>query len=149
MDILLKKNTQKSSQKNLQHWKITQKSLQTIKFTQKSKLNNKNGLGVWRLLQNILSCKKKNYIYIILLLKMKYLLQHCCRTTQSCRHKAWLSSSGPDSIEKDFWVARRADCSRQWQARLHTIGFEQAEGQHTFGVFLRPSLRVLYGSHES
>ena len=54
---------------------------------------------------------------------MKYLLQHCCRTTRSCRHKALLSSSGPDSIEKDSQSARRADCSRQRQARLHTVGF--------------------------
>ena len=28
--------------------------------------------------------------------------QSSCRTTQSCRHKALLSSSGPDSIEKDL-----------------------------------------------
>ena len=54
---------------------------------------------------------------------MKYLLQQRCRTTRSCRHKALLSSSRPDSIEKDSKSARRADCSRQRQARLHTVGF--------------------------
>ena len=39
--------------------------------------------------------------------QMKYLLQQRCRTTQSCRHKALLSSSGLDSIEKDSWSARQ------------------------------------------
>ena len=46
---------------------------------------------------------------------MKYLLQHCCRTTRGCRHKALLSNSGPDSIKKD------RSCQRQ--VRLHTVGF--------------------------
>ena len=54
---------------------------------------------------------------------MKYLLQHCCRTTQGCRHKVLLSSSVPDSIKKDSRSASRADCSRQRQAKLHTVGF--------------------------
>ena len=53
---------------------------------------------------------------------MKCLLQQRWRTTQSCRHKALLSSSGPDFIGKDSWSARRADRSRQRQARLHTVG---------------------------
>ena len=54
---------------------------------------------------------------------MKYLLQQHCRTTRSCRHKASLSSSRPDSIGKDSRLARRANRSRQRQARLHTVGF--------------------------
>ena len=54
---------------------------------------------------------------------MKYLLQHCFRTTWRCWHKALLSNSGPDSIEKDSWSTCRADCSSQRQARLHTVGF--------------------------
>ena len=33
---------------------------------------------------------------------MKYLLQHCCKTTRSCRHKALLSSSGPDCIGEKY-----------------------------------------------
>ena len=55
--------------------------------------------------------------------KMIYVLQQRCRTTRSCRHKALLSSSGPDSIKKYSWSAHRADRSRQRQARLHTVGF--------------------------
>ena len=88
---------------------------------------------------------------------MKYLLQKLldnselwpfyqrCRTTRRCRHKALLSSSRPDSIKKDSWSACRADCSRQRQARLHTVGFSLAEGrrpngQSTWGVWPKASL---------
>ena len=53
---------------------------------------------------------------------MKYLLQQRCRTTQSCRHNALLSSSGPDSIKKVSQLARRANRSRQRQVRQHTVG---------------------------
>ena len=69
---------------------------------------------------------------LVSIFKIKYLLQHRCRTIWSCWHKALLSSSGPDSIEKDSWLACRADCSRQWQARLHTVGFGLAEGQSPY-----------------
>ena len=58
--------------------------------------------------------------------KVKYLLQHFCRTTLGCRHKALLSNSGPDSIKKDSRSAHRADRSRQRQAGLHTVGFSSA-----------------------
>ena len=56
-----------------------------------------------------------------------------CKTTQSCRHKALLSSSGPDSIKKDSRSAHRADHCRQRQARLHTVGFGLAEGRRPNG----------------
>ena len=36
---------------------------------------------------------------------------------------------GPDSKQKDPWSARRANCSHQRQARLHTVGFGLAEGK--------------------
>ena len=39
-----------------------------------------------------------------------------CRATRNCQHKALLSSSGPDSKEKDSQMARR----------LHTVGFSLA-----------------------
>ena len=53
---------------------------------------------------------KNIYVYFYM---MKYLLQKHCNTTWSCRHKALLSSSGTDSIEKDFRLACRANPSRQ------------------------------------
>ena len=81
--------------------------------------------------------------------KMKYLLQQRCRTTRSCIIGPYHQGCGPDSIEKDSRSARRADRSRQRQARLHTVGFGLAEGQPTCGVGRRPSLRALYPSHES
>ena len=73
---------------------------------------------------------------------MKYLLQQRCRTIWSCQHKALISSSRPDSIKKDSRLARRADCSRQRQARLHTVRFGLAkgrrpDGQPTWGVWPR------------
>ena len=76
-----------------------------------------------------------------------------CRTTQSCRHKALLSSSGPDSIKKDSQSPRRVDRSRQRQARLHTVGFGLAEGrrpdgQPTWGV-AEGQLTLRYPSHKS
>ena len=79
---------------------------------------------------------------------MKYLLQHCCRTTQSCRHKALLSSSGPDSIKKDSRSARRADCSRQPQARLHTVGFGLARARRPIGSLCAewPKAILLWGT---
>ena len=45
------------------------------------------------------------------------------RTTRSCIIVPYHQGCGPDSIEKDSQLARRADCSRQQQARLHTVGF--------------------------
>ena len=62
------------------------------------------------------------------------------RTTPSCRQKALLSSSGPDSIEKK---------TLDRQARLHTVGFSLAEnrrpdGRPMWGVWLKASL--LYGT---
>ena len=59
---------------------------------------------------------------IIFFYKMKQFLQQRCRTTRNCRHKALVSISRPDSIKKDSQSARRADRSRQRQARLHTVG---------------------------
>ena len=64
---------------------------------------------------------------------MKYLVQHSCRTTQSCITGPYLQGCGPDSIEKDSQSARRADRSRQRQARLHTVGFALAEGRRPNG----------------
>ena len=57
-----------------------------------------------------------------------------CRTTRSCRHKALLSSSGPDSIEKDSRSARRADRSRQRQARLLTLSLPPPYSSPSFYV---------------
>ena len=74
--------------------------------------------------------------------------QYNCRTTQSCIIGPYHQGCGPDSIEKDSRSARRADRSRQRQARLHTVGFGLAEGQPMCGVGRRPSLRALYPSHE-
>ena len=45
---------------------------------------------------------------------------HSCRTTRSCIIGPYHQGCLPDSIEKDSWSARRADCSRQRLARLHT-----------------------------
>ena len=64
---------------------------------------------------------------------MKCLLQHHCRTTQSCRHKALISSSGLDFIKKDSWSPRRANPRGQQQARLHTVGFGLAKGRRPDG----------------
>ena len=41
-----------------------------------------------------------------------------CRTTPSCRHKALLSSSGPDTLEKDSRLAKPNIAPVQWQAKL-------------------------------
>ena len=65
---------------------------------------------------------KRIYQWLLFFYKMKYLFQQRWRTTCSCRHKALLSSRGPDSIEKDSRSARRANRIRQRQARLHTVG---------------------------
>ena len=74
-----------------------------------------------------------------------------CRTTRSCIMGPYHQGCGPDSIEKDSRLARRADRSRQRQARLHTVsvGFGLAEGQPSCEVGRRPSLCALYPSHES
>ena len=65
--------------------------------------------------------------------KMKYLLQQHCMTNRSCRHKALLSSSGPDSIEKDSRSAHRADRSRQRHGCPACVGFGLAEGRRPDG----------------
>ena len=57
---------------------------------------------------------------------IKHLLQQRCRTTQNCIIKPYHRGCGQDSIEKDSQLARRADHSRQRQARLHTVGFDLA-----------------------
>ena len=77
-----------------------------------------------------------------LIFKMKYLLQHCCRKTQSYQHKALLSSTGPNPLEKDSWSARRADRSCKRQARLHTVKFGLAEGR---GPDCQPTCGVATG----
>ena len=64
---------------------------------------------------------------------MNYLLQQGCRTTRSCINGPYHQGCGPDSIEKDSWLARRADRSRQRQARLHTVRFGLAEGRRPDG----------------
>ena len=73
------------------------------------------------------------------------LLNQHCRTTRICRHKALLSSSGPPSIKKKLSIGCRDDCSRQGQARLHTVGFGLAQGQRpdgqpTWGVWQKINL---------
>ena len=79
---------------------------------------------------------------------MKYLLQHCCTTTQSCWHKALLSNSDSDNIEKDSWSAHRAFRSCQWQARLHIVGFglARAGGPITSLCAEWPKASLLWGT---
>ena len=77
---------------------------------------------------------------------MKYLLQYCCRTTRSCRHKALLSSSGPDSIKKDSPSARMA--SEAAQCRIRFGQGRRPNSQPMCGVAEgQPTLR--YPSHEN
>ena len=73
--------------------------------------------------------------YFFFFYKMKYLLQQRCRTTRSCRHKALLSSSGPDSIEKYSWSTRTVGL---W---WHMAG--GPNGQPTWWVW--PKARLLCG----
>ena len=46
-----------------------------------------------------------------------------CRTTRSCIIGPYHQGCGPNLIEKDSQSARRANRSRQRQARLHTVEF--------------------------
>ena len=72
-----------------------------------------------------------------------------CRKTRRCIIGPYHQRCGPDSIEKDSWSARRANCSRQRRARLHTVGFGLAERQPICWVCRRLSLHALYPSHKS
>ena len=113
MDILLKKvlkqvfkkySRNKITQKSPQKCKFTQKRTQQINVAQKSEFNQRRIFFSF-FFKNMFGEGVHYKIFLLVIIyifyKMKYLLQHRCRTTRSCRHKALLSRSGPDSIKKD------------------------------------------------